>query len=258
MPALIQKLQKMLVNPNTPIQSVAREIEMDAGLSALILRVVNSAAYAVANKISSIIRAVTFIGYQTTRRTVSVAGLMSKLGEEDAALNYDLKAHWGHSLWVGHITSQLCEIARKGDPDEFFSAGLLHDVGKLVEYQYLKHAMRMILPAVQAGARYDMIERRALGVTHAVIGAYVCERWGFPAELLAAVRRHLDPFDSFEKNPDPAQALYVAAGCQLSKSPETVEAWSKLLGVGVERLNDVLKEAQQLSVGSLRDIFMYA
>lgn len=260
-PATTQKLVQALSNPNTKIDSVCGDIERDPGLSAQVLRVVNSAFYAVGSKIASIRRAVVMLGYQTTKRIVTVASLVSKLGAQHSEVQFDLKSFWGHSLWVAYAAQEVAKLSRAGLPDEHFSAGLLHDIGKLVEYQYLRHAMREILSGVAGGGKYEEVEARVLGVNHAVIGACVCAKWEFPPTVVEAVRHHLDPIAGFEEAELPRTAGVVAVLCAASKrtpSPEEQELWLRLLKLSADQLSKIREEATKNSLGSLRDVFAYA
>ncbi|MBI2899378.1 MAG: HDOD domain-containing protein [Planctomycetes bacterium] len=260
-PATTQKLIGALSNPNTKIESVVGDIERDPGLSAQMLRVVNSAFYAVATKVSSIRRAVVMLGYQTAKRIVTVASLVSKLGKEHSDVQFDLKSFWGHSLWVAYAAQTVAQISKLGVPDEHFSAGLLHDIGKLVEYQYLRHAMREILSGVAGGGRYEEVETRVLGVNHAVIGACVCAKWDFPPAVVEAVRHHLDPLDSLEDQELPRTAMVVPVLCALSKStpsPEEMERFGRILKLTPGQIAEAQGEATRTSLGSLKDVFAYA
>ncbi|GEM_PF-438929 len=257
-PATTQKLLGALSNPATAIETVSADIERDPGLSAQTLRVVNSAYYGVGSKIASIRRAVVMLGFQATKRIVTVASLVSKLGKEHSEVQFDLKSFWGHSLWVAYAAQATARVSKVGAPDEHFTAGLLHDIGKLVEYQYLRHAMREILAGAAGGGKYEEVERRVLGVNHAVIGACVCEKWKFPPAVVEAVRHHLDPISGLEETPLPRTAIVVAvlcAGAKRTLSPEEKEWSSRLLKLTPDQMAEVQAEATKTSLGSLKDVF---
>jgi putative nucleotidyltransferase with HDIG domain len=254
-PSLVQQLQKMLLDPDTPVGAVALRIEKDAGLAAQVLRVVNSALFGLSSKVTSISRAVTILGYKTTQRIVSVAALLNKMGREDPEIEYDLQTHWSHSLWIGHGAAQVARLTQAGHPDDFFSAGLLHDIGKLIEYQYLKPMMKQILLAVGQGAALEEIEQRVLGANHAAIGAYVCQQWGFPEALVASVRDHLRLPEVFERGDRSKEALSVAAMCAISKGEEAASAWAPLLKLSQDSVLEASREGQRRSLGAIRDVF---
>lgn len=259
MPAMLTKLQEMLSTPDTPMSEAAAEIAKDPGLSGQVLRVVNSAFTGVRQPINSIPRAVTMLGYRTTSRIVTTSAMISTLGKARDDVKFDLKAYWGHSLHVGHMASLISETSGAGVPEEHFSAGLLHDVGKLVEYQYMPLQISKIIEAVKGGAPYELVEDRLMGFNHAVLGACVCESWRFAEGVVEAVRRHLDPIDSIEKEPPPREALVVTAACSIQKNAPTgpaLDRWCALLKLTPAQVDEAAKEATTRSIQSLREVFM--
>lgn len=258
-PANTDKIQKLLANPNTLVEAVSADIERDPALSAQCLRVVNSAYYATAEKISSVKRAIVTLGFQTTRRIITISGLMQQLGKKRQDVTLDLNAFWGHSLWVAHAASLASRASKYGQPEDFFSAGLIHDIGKLVIYQYLPAPFRLLQAAVKAGETWEAAERRLLGVNHAVIGASVCERWGFPPAVSEAVRHHLDPLETLEDLELPRESIVAAAMCTVSKktlSKDETGTWAKILRVSSLQLSEIRQQASTLALGSLKDVFV--
>lgn len=260
-PANTLKILELLQAPETPPEAVCSEIEKDPGLSAQCLRVVNSANFALGSRIGTIKRAVVTLGYQMTRRIVSISALVSTLGRPHAEVEFDLRSFWKHSLWVAHASSLVSRTGRLGNPDEHFAAGLMHDIGKLVEYQFLRAPMKEILAAARNGANFIEEERRRLETDHAEIGACLCERWRFPLSIVEAVRHHLQTPEQLEELQLPREALVVAAMCHLSRealSPVAREAWSGFLGLQGEKIDDIRAEAGRLSTGSLNEVFIPA
>ncbi len=257
-PANTLRILDMLSVPDASAEPVCAEIEKDPGLSAQCLRVVNSAAYGLGTRIASIKRAVVALGFPLTRRIVSISALVSRLGRPHDELEFDLKDFWSHSLWVAHAAALVARANRLGHPDEHFAAGLIHDIGKLVEYQYLRTPMKAILAKARAGAPYPQAERQVLGTDHAEIGACLCQRWRFPLLVVESVRHHLKAAEELEEIQVPREALVVAGMCQLSGSPppaeEKVRAWAPLLRLPEERVAEVRVQATQLSKGCLAEI----
>lgn len=257
-PANTLRILELLQAPETPPEAVCSEIEKDPGLSAQCLRVVNSANFALGTRIGTIKRAVVTLGYQMTRRIVSISALVSTLGRPHAEVEFDLKAFWKHSLWVAHAASLVSRGGRMGNPDEYFAAGLMHDIGKLVEYQFLRAPMKEVLAAARAGANFVEEERRRLGTDHSEIGACLSERWRFPLSIVEAIRHHLDTPEQLEELQLPREALVVAAMCHLAReglSPAAPDAWGGLLRLSPEKVEEIRAEASRLSTGSLNEVF---
>jgi putative nucleotidyltransferase with HDIG domain len=260
-PANTARILDLLQAPDAPADAVCAEIEKDPGLAAQCLRVVNSANYALGTRIASVKRAVVTLGYAMTRRIVSISSLVTTLGRPHADLEFDLKQFWHHSLWVAHAAALVSRASRLGHPDEHFAAGLVHDLGKLVAYQYLRAPMKEILAAVRGGASYGEEERRRLGTDHAEIGACLAERWRFPPSIVEAARHHLDTPEQLEELQLPREAIVVAAACRLSRhgvGAERLDGWGGLLRLAPDRMDEVSVQAAQLSSGSLNEVFVIA
>lgn len=257
-PAHTHKILEMLGAPETPPEAVCAEIEKDPGLSAQCLRVVNSSTYGLGSRIASIKRAVVTLGYPLTRRIVSVSALTSRLGRPHGDLDFSLRDYWRHSLGVAHGAQLVAAASRRGNPDEHFTAGLLHAVGKLAEYQHLRSQFRLILAECRAtGAPWSEVERRLLGTTYAEIGACLCERWRFPALIVDAARRHLEPMETLAAEGAAREPLVVAGLVALLKAPgdrALHAAWSGPLRVPEDRIPGLLEQAAGLAAGGVSEL----
>jgi HD-like signal output (HDOD) protein len=246
----------MLGSIETPPGEIAGEVELDPGLTAQVLRVVNSAHYAGDNKIVGIAPAVTRIGFKMMRRIVTVAGMMQMLGKPKEDAEVDLKAFWGHSLWVAHAASLICEERKLGDADGFFTSGLLHDVGKLVIFQHLQARLKLILQGVRQGQPFEKVETAVLGgINHAAIGSTLSEVWRLPAEVIESARHHLDDLVMLESFQISQEARVVGAVCGLHASRAPVEQVARFLKMARDPLEAVRKEAFERSIASLRELF---
>lgn len=255
-PPNVMKLRRMLADTNSDVADVAREIEFDPGLVAQVLRVVNSAQYRGDEPTAAIEPAVTRLGFKLMQRIVMVSSLVDQLGKKQEEAEMDLKAYWGHSLWVAHAAQIVCRRRELGDPDEFFSAGLLHDIGKLVIYQYLSAQLKLITTGVRNGAPWEVVEPRVLdGLNHAAIGACVAEQWQFPEVVVEAVRHHLDEIALIESFEMPAGSKTVGVLCAMHASRAPLESVARHFRMGRDTLDGIRKEAFEASVASLRELF---
>lgn len=255
-PPNVMKLRQMLADTNSDVADIAREIEHDPGLVAQVLRVVNSAHYRGDEPTAAIEPAVTRLGFKMMQRVVMVSSLVDTLGKKQEDVEMDLKAYWGHSLWVAHAAQIVCRRRELGDADEFFTAGLLHDIGKLVIYQYLAAKLKLILVGVKNGAPWEIVEPRVLdGLNHAAIGACVAEHWKLPDVVVEAVRHHLDEIALIESFEMPAGAKTVGVLCAMHASRAPVEQVARHFRMGRDALDGIRKEAFEASVASLRELF---
>jgi HD-like signal output (HDOD) protein len=174
----------LLAAADSPADAVCAELERDPALAALVLKFISASAAA---KASSIKKAVVALGYPALRRVVTSAALTAKLGPPHADPGFDERAYWRRAFLIAHAASAVSKAARLGNPDEHFSAGLLHGVGRLA--------------AAKAG-----VEGPA-----GAVGAALLERWRFPAAVVEAARHHDAGAERLEELQIPREAVVVAA-----------------------------------------------
>ena len=191
-PAVATKLLRVLSRDDVNITEIVSLVRADAALASELLRVVNSAAYAHPAPIGSIQQAVTFLGLEKVKNlamAVSVKGFLHGI------LRLDLvRRIWRHSLACGMICQELsaaCSSSR-GSEDRAYTAGLLHDIGRLGLFLADANAYAALLSAGKGPA--DLVkERAAFGVDHCEAGAWLARTWGFPEELQRVAATHHHP-----------------------------------------------------------------
>jgi putative nucleotidyltransferase with HDIG domain len=168
-------------------------IRYDPGLTANILKLVNSAYYGFSGKIGSIGQAVTRIGWKRMRHLVMASAVTSLM--DDPVPGYDLErgALWRHSVATAIAAETLVERANIKDADEAFTAALLHDIGKLVLGQHINSDIDAIESPENRGKTFVEVERHVLYTDHAEVGAWVLQTWNLPDSLVEAVRWHHEP-----------------------------------------------------------------
>ncbi len=185
-PRTIAEIWDVLGRPESTARALADVLQRDASLSAKVLRLANSAYFALPRPVSDVRSACVVLGFDTIRAmAVGVAALDSFSARVGKAL--DLDAFWRHSLGVATAAQALARQAGIDAAGTAFCAGILHDVGKLVL-------------ATLAGARYRSVaspgagglaaEVAAFGADHAEVGAWLGSRWHFPPDVLEAIRTH--------------------------------------------------------------------
>ena len=193
MPARAAKLLPLLDNPDSTPSEVENIVKYDPGLTANILKLTNSAYFGIPTKVSSIKQAVILLGWKRLMQvvtTICMSPLMKK-----AVPGYDLRSGelWRHSIAVSVAAELLVKALKIPDADEVFTAGLLHDVGKLILGNFVKKDLSQIQAMVTKGISFDVAESMVLGTNHAEVGGQILHKWSFPAELVNAVQWHHDP-----------------------------------------------------------------
>lgn len=254
-PQVLQKVTTLLSDLECTVEAVASEMEQDPAMATLVLKTVNSAHYGVAKRIGSAYQAILMLGFRTVKMLVMRTSLVNQLNAQHGELEFDFPEFWGHCLQVAHTATILGREREPEMADDYFTAGLLHDIGKLVEYQYLRGLVKQVQTSVAAGSRYEDAERRLLETTHAEIGAHVCERWQFPEFVLKTIRGHLRPKECLVDEKIPFVSRLVIACCAADRrmSEADVGEYVYKLGIPPEQFRKARKEATQLALASVRD-----
>lgn len=194
MPATASRAAQMLEDENASVEEIAKIVEYDPGLTANLLRLCNSAHYKGRSEISSARRAIVRLGMGTTLRIV-MAKALGPLARAPVA-GYDLPPgqFWEHSVAVGLAAQQLSLALNLTPQPHVFTAGMLHDVGKIVMGTFLDLDVKPILDlAFKHKVSFEEAERKILGIDHAEVGAALLDKWNLPAPVVKAVRWHHEP-----------------------------------------------------------------
>lgn len=197
MPQVVQKARKVLSDPKSSFSDLAKVIESDQGIVTRVLKMANSPYYGVSGNVSSVKHASVVLGTKTLMELLNLACSSEILGQ--TLEGYDLAAGdlWMHSLAVAN-GSQL--IARRVNPSleqDAFSAGLIHDVGKIILDPYILERKADFQSFVKERSdTFLAAEKGILGFDHAELASEVCERWQIPRHIVLAIRYHHDPTPS--------------------------------------------------------------
>jgi len=218
LPTLYDELTAALRKEDPSLQQIAEIISKDVSMAAKILQLANSAFVGASGRVSSLVQALSLIGTETVRTLVLSVHVFSHFDANSrvAAL---LPALWDHSVAVSSLAQRIAvgENCPKPLVEESFTAGLLHDVGKLVLLSEMpKEYERIFETGVPAGREQ---EQRLLGCTHAEIGAYLMSIWGIPLSLVQAVAFHHHPSDAGDTQFSSLTAVH-AAGAILAQNQD--------------------------------------
>lgn len=192
LPTVVAKMLEMLDNPRTSAAQVGRLISSDQVLTAKVLKLANSAFYAFPQPISTVNLAIVVLGFDVVKNLVIGISVIESFSKEVDEY-FDVMRFWEHSIGCGVAARMLARMHGYHVSGEAFTAGLLHDIGKLVMREHLKAEFVEVLGKVRQGKSFLEAEKELLGVTHAEIGNWLAERWNFPAVLQEAILHHHDP-----------------------------------------------------------------
>ena len=212
LPEVYKKLMEALQDENVTSKELAAIVGRDVGMTATILRLVNSSFFGVSTRISSIHHAVNLLGGQTIRVLVLSTHLFNSI--DNAVFPLDsIRMLWEHSWRVACFAKAIAksEGASQAEVDESFIAGMLHDVGKVVLATNLSGEYQEVLSGVRDDCRpVHELELEVLGTTHAAVGVYLMGIWGFTSQSLEAVAWHHALDKQCCSTFTPALAVHVA------------------------------------------------
>ncbi len=197
MPQVVHKAREVMAKPDSSFKDLAVVIIADQAIAAKVLKLSNSALYGLSGRVSSIQHASVVLGQKTLAEILTLACFSKLMGKTLKGYGLEAGQLWQHSLAVG-FGARL--VAKKKHPvltDDAFSAGLIHDAGKLVLDKYILERRKDIEQFMaNGGESFLAAEKEIFGFDHAEIAAEVCKAWKVPEHLTTAISCHHCPYRS--------------------------------------------------------------
>lgn len=192
-PAVVQRVMDYVGRPDFDVWRLQRMIEEDPSLSAKVLRVANSAAFAGAQPVASIRDAAVRLGARTISDVAASIAAMAMFPD----LKGTGRAIRDHMVSLAMIMRVLSSRKESAAPAAYIT-GLLHDVGKLLLLQTEDASYEELLAKIKNPDEAHLREREALGYDHAVLAGHVLKKWGLPDPLPRIVAWHHQPSRAYE------------------------------------------------------------
>jgi len=188
-PIVLAKILSIVGNDSAGTRQLVEVIEKDQTLTAKLLRLANGAFFGQSRRVATVPRAILLLGFSTVRNLALGVKVWDALG---AGVSTDrLEVLWEHSVTVAMCARVLGGRLHACDPDEAFTAGLLHDIGRLVIATRFRGLYWEV--AEDGGEPRAEAEQATFGVTHAEVGAWLLEAWRLPPTIVESVRLHHMP-----------------------------------------------------------------
>lgn len=199
LPEITLQIIELVEDPKSSAQQLHKVISNDPALSSRILKVVNSSFYGLPGQIGSINRAVVLLGLNAVKNIAIAASLAKLYRGGELTPGFSAKDVWSHSNAVSIAAKLIADTLRLGLADEAFLAGLMHDIGVMVELQYDRSKLIEVIEALSLnregvpaqGMRDAEAER--FGADHQAFGMALCEKWKFPHTFAQVTGHHHDP-----------------------------------------------------------------
>jgi len=211
-PKLYLGIMKAIEAPDTPLQSIDSLIIKDPALTTKILQVANSAAMGLRERFSDPRAAVRQLGLNTVRSLVLSAHVFASFTPAQK-LNFPVDALWRHLMACGDAARAImrAEDADNAYAEAAYTAGILHDIGKLMLADSVPNEFQNALTrAAMRPDPFHVIEQEIFGATHAGLAAYLLGLWGLPAVIVEAVAFHHTPEKSTHQMFSPLTAVHAA------------------------------------------------
>jgi putative nucleotidyltransferase with HDIG domain len=247
------QLSGLLRDERAGAPEVEKVVRPDPSLTANLLRMANSSYFSPRSRAETVRQAVALLGMKRTFELAVGAALARMIPARLPGYDLDAKAFWLHCVAVAVLSERLAKETRAASPDLLFTAGLLHDVGKLAIATFVAGAAPEILVRARAGIDFVTAEREVLGVDHCEVGARVAETWKLPPAVAWAARWHHQPTAAPEGvnrtlvdlvHAADSLAISLGLGNDVGEMARTVDpgVWLRL-GLQVRRMERVAGES---------------
>jgi putative nucleotidyltransferase with HDIG domain len=190
---VIVRLGQLLRDPRSSAADFEKVIRPDPALTTNLLRIANSAFFGVRCPVDTVRQAVTLLGQKRVYEVAAAAALAPVIPARLPGYEVEAASFWMHCVAVGVLAERLAAELRVAPPDLTFTAGLLHDVGKLAAAAFVAGASDEIMERVRRGDDFAVAERAVLGLDHGEVGGVVAAAWGLPQPVRAVARWHHAP-----------------------------------------------------------------
>ena len=192
------------------IKALTAEIRKDQVISAKTLKLCNSVIFAGTNKIESLDHALVYLGQTMLIKFVISASINNFF--QQAVRGYSLckGGIYHHAVGTAVIAEKIAALSQKVNPTAAYTAGLLHDIGKVVLDQYIQSALPLFYRELQQEKNnFIEVEKDLLGIDHTEAGAQLARKWSFPDSLTESINHHHQPEESAQYS-DLVHIVYLA------------------------------------------------
>ncbi|HET6976505.1 MAG TPA: response regulator [Pyrinomonadaceae bacterium] len=212
LPSLYVELMEELDTVDPSIKQVANIVSRDPGMTAKILQLVNSAFFGLRRRITSASDAVSLLGLDMTRTLVLSIQIFSEF-DSARSHGFPIEEVWSHSMGVASLAQAIAKKQTQNAElaQEAFTAGLLHEIGRLILAAKLGEQYKDVLAAAEREQiSITDAERKFLGAAHPEVGAYLLGLWGLPDSIVQAVAFHHHPGVNASEKFDVVTAVHIA------------------------------------------------
>ena len=196
-PEIFIRVSELLDDENSTSIKIGQVVETDPSLTSRILKMVNSAYYGFQHNVASISQAISILGRNRIHQILIGAVLGGVFGNMKNNVFF-MEDYWHQSVKTAILSRLLCKQSAISEQSEaLFTAGLLHQIGRLILVQKMPELSMLVQQSIEEGSEnIYQAEERIFGYTHCEVGAAFIENWGLPAILVEVTKYHHLPNES--------------------------------------------------------------
>jgi putative nucleotidyltransferase with HDIG domain len=190
LPVVATRVTELINNPNSSSADIADVLKKDQVLTAKVLKLINSPYYGIPGEVTDVKRALAYLGFNTLAQLVLSISVIAAFTEAKGS-KFSLQGFWKHALGTAVASEIIAKKTGYPKPEECFTCGLLHDIGKIVLLKIAPDEfMRVVELAEREKISFSDAERRLEVPTHGYLGEYIADKWRLPMVIKNTIRYH--------------------------------------------------------------------
>jgi putative nucleotidyltransferase with HDIG domain len=191
LPTIYHSLLETISNPLSTVQDVANIISKDQASTAKLIKVVNSPLYGISSKVDTVTQAIFYLGFNEVKNIILALSILKLFNDAKTFSYFNIIDLWKHSIAVGTISRILGQKIGVVNLENYFIAGLLHDIGKLIFYRILGDDYAKLLKYnFENNLDLEETERKEIGITHEIAGELIANQWKLPTSITLVIKSH--------------------------------------------------------------------
>ncbi len=190
LPTVVGQILEVVNRPDTSAEDLCGVVESDPMLTIRVMQAVQSVNHGIRNPIDRPKQAIAHLGFQRVRNIALAVSVCDLFKGEHQLGRYNRVQLWQHQVAVGAIARMIAVQTKVANPEGVFLAGLLHDIGIILEDQFIHERFKALMENYPGDTPLVDAESRCFGFSHATLGSRVAERWKLPEMVQDVIRLH--------------------------------------------------------------------